>query len=195
MKLRQEILFWAGVWCTLILLFSRSFDGFLLSFYFVTFLIPIIIGTSLCFNYYLVPSFFLLNKRFKFGLYFIYLLIASMYLEMLVMILAFVILADYQIQNLGSMAGDIYLLTIILYLVVFGYGFMLIVKSLKQKEQKLSELEEKSKLNQKEVLIVRVNRKATPIEMNDILYIESLSDYIQIHTKTGVHITKQKISA
>ncbi len=142
-----------------------------------------------------MPSFFLQNKKFKFGLYFTYLLIFSIYLEMLVIILAFIILADYQIQNLGSMAGDIYLLTIILYLIVFGYGFMLIVKSLKQKEQKLKELEEQSKLNQKEVLTVRVNRMATPIEMSDILYIESLSDYIQIHTKTEVYITKQKISA
>jgi two-component system, LytTR family, response regulator LytT len=114
---------------------------------------------------------------------------------MLVIVMAFVILADYQIENLGSLAGDIYLLTIILYLIVFGYGLILILKSLKQKDQMLTELEQKNKLNEKRMLTVRVNRKNTPIELDKITYIESLSDYIQIHTITETFITKEKISS
>lgn len=195
MKVKQEFLFWVIVSAVLTLLFNRSLNGLQLSFYFVSFLLPVIIGTSLVFNYYLVPEYLLKDRKFKFGLYFIYLLIVSVYLEMLVIVLAFVILADYQIENLGSLAGDIYLLTIILYLVVFGYGFLLILKSLKQKEHKLSELEKQNELNQSAILTIRVERKNIPIAIEEIVYVESLSDYIQIHTLNEVYITKQKISA
>lgn len=113
---------------------------------------------------------------------------------MLVMLLAFVILADYQIDNLGLLASDIYLLTIILYLIVFIYGFVLILKKLKEKEQKLKEFAKQQEANRKEVLIVRVNRKNIPIPIQSIKYIESLSDYIQIHSEKEVFITKEKIS-
>lgn len=195
MKVKQEFLFWTIIGVALTLLFNRSLNGLQLSFYFVSFLLPIIISTSLLFNYYLVPKYLLKERKLKFGLYFTYLLIASVYLEMLVIILAFVILADYQIENLGSLAGDIYLLTIILYLIVFGYGLILILKSLKQKEKRLAELEQQSRLNEKKVLTVRVDRKNAPIDMDAITYIESLSDYIQIHTINETFITKEKISA
>jgi two-component system, LytTR family, response regulator LytT len=194
-KVKQEFLFWVIIGAVLTLLFNRSLNGLQLSFYFVSFLLPIIISTSLFFNYYLVPKYLLKDRKLKFGLYFTYLIIVSVYLEMLVIVMAFVILADYQIQNLGSLAGDIYLLTIILYLIVFGYGLILILKSWKEKDQRLTELEQKNKLNERRILTVRVNRKNAPIELDKITYIESLSDYIQIHTVNESFITKEKISS
>jgi two-component system, LytTR family, response regulator LytT len=194
-KVKQEFLFWVIIGAVLTLLFNRSLNGLQLSFYFVSFLLPIIISTSLFFNYYLVPKYLLKDRKLKFGLYFTYLIIVSVYLEMLVIVMAFVILADYQIENLGSLAGDIYLLTIILYLIVFGYGLILILKSWKEKDQRLTELEQKNKLNERRILTVRVNRKNAPIELDKITYIESLSDYIQIHTVNESFITKEKISS
>ena len=44
-------------------------------------------------------------------------------------------------------------------------------------------------------LYVRKDRKQVKIYFDDIMYVESLKDYIKIHTKTEYHITKSSISA
>lgn len=111
------------------------------------------------------------------------------------MIVAFVILADYQIQNLGKIAGDIHLLSIILYLVVFINGFIEIFIGFKKREEKLNQLEEKAKLEKQSYITLKENRKNVRIELNTITYIESLSDYVQVHTDNNTIITKEKISA
>ncbi len=166
-----------------------------MAFYFVCFLLPVVIGTSYFFNEFLLPRYLLKGHRWKFVLYFTYLLVVSIYLEMLVMILAFIILADYQIENLGKIVSDIYLMAIILYLVVFANGFVNVVRSLKINQAKVSELEKDREKDQNEYLIIRVDRKNTQVKINEILFIESLSDYIKVHTSKEVHITKEKISS
>ena len=195
MNKKLHLGFWMLVIVALTLLFSTSLNGIVISFYFVCFLLPVVIGTSYFFNEYLVPKFLLKGYRWKFGLYFIYLLVVSIYLEMLVMILAFIILADYQIENLGKIVSDIYLMAIILYLVVFANGFVNVVRSLKLNQAKISELEEDRKRDRNEYLLVRADRKNVQIRMDEILYVESLSDYIKVHTRSEIYITKEKISA
>ncbi len=195
MNTKQQLGFWIIVIAALTLLFSTSLNSVTISFYFVCFLLPVVVGTSYFFNEFLVPRFLLEGRRWKFVLYFTYLLIISIYLELLVMILAFIILADYQIENLGKIVSDIYLMAIILYLVVFANGFVNVVKRLKLNQAKVDELEENQKRNQNEYLLVRVDRKNAQIKMDEIAYVESLSDYIKIHSENEVHVTKEKISA
>lgn len=195
MNSKQQFVFWLGVVLILTLLFSTSLDGLVISFFFVSFLLPVVLGTSYCFNGYLVPKFLLTGRRWKFALFLGYLLIVSIYLEMLVMILAFVILADYQIENLGDIVSDIYLMTIILYLVVLANGFVNVVRSLKHNEEKISKLEQDRIRDQTAYLLVRVDRQNIQLKTKEILFVESLSDYIKIHTQNGVEITKEKISS
>ncbi len=195
MNTKQHLGFWILVIVALTLLFSTSLNGIVISFYFVCFLLPVVIGTSYFFNAFLVPRFLLKGYRWKFGLHFTYLLVVSIYLEMLVMILTFIILADYQIANLGKIVSDIYLMAIVLYLVVFANGFVNVARSLRIKQAKISELEEDRKKNQNEYLLIRIDRKNAQIKIDEILFIESFSDYIKIHTLDQVHITKEKISA
>jgi hypothetical protein len=57
-------------------------------------LLPVAVGTSYSFNYFLVPR-YLLKKRYKkFSLYLAYLLIVSTWLEMWVITGSFILLAD-----------------------------------------------------------------------------------------------------
>lgn len=156
---------------------------------------PVVIATSLFFNRFLVPRFLLQDKRLKFAIYFMYMLIVSIYLELLVMVLAFVILADYQIENLGKIAADIYLLTVILYLVVLIEGLILAVQKLKEKAVEISEIQEKLEVEQQTELSIRSNRKQVLLPLSDIMYVESLGDYVQIHTTSQVETTKEKISS
>ena len=110
------------------------------------------------------------------------------------MVLAFVILADYQFENLGNVAGDIYVLTIILYLIVFINGFIEIFIGFRIKDQKLSEVERLKSLEKQGFIVMKVNRKNVRVQLDDIFYLESLSDYVQVYTINEVLITKEKIS-
>ena len=195
MNARKQLIFWIVSFVVLTLLFSSSLGGLILSVFFVSFLLPVILSTTFIFNRYLVPRFLLKGRRWRFTTYFLYLLIISIYLEMLVMVLAFVILADYQFENLGAIAGDIYLLTVILYLIVFANGFIEILIGFQRKSNELSKIEEQKVRDQKEFLQVRANRKNLNIEVGKIVLIESLADYVQLHTEEEILITKQKISA
>lgn len=167
----------------------------MLAFYFVTTLLPVIIGTSLFFNHYLVFQFLKEGGKPKFVLHFVYMLIISLYLEMIVIVFAFVILADYQIENLGKIASDIYLMAIILYLVVFCNGFLLIFKNLRLREQRIQELEDQEKRNQTTFLTLKIDRKKVQVDVSTITHIESFSDYIKVQTIHATHVTKEKISA
>ena len=111
------------------------------------------------------------------------------------MIFAFAILADYQIENLGRIVSDIYVMAVILYLVVFSDGFVKIIQKLRSNQDKLFKLEDQIKKDQQKVIQVKVDRRNVQLELDSITYIESLSDYITIHTIDNSYITKEKISA
>lgn len=111
------------------------------------------------------------------------------------MILAFVILADYQIKNLGKIAGDIYLLTVILYLIVLIEGFILSMQKLRTKAGEIEQIKDKLERESQMEISIRSNRKQVLIQLNSVLYVESLGDYVQIHTDSGSTMTKEKISS
>lgn len=195
MKNINQVLFWIVTSIVLVLFFGQSYGGYINSFYFVTFLLPVIIGTSFVFNSILVPNFLLKKKHFKFGLYTFYTIIVSLNFEMLVIFLAFTVLANYQFDKMLPAATNIFSLAIAMYFVVLIKAFMLLIKSSFGEQQKIQSLEEKQSTLKKGYILVRVDRKTTKIILDDILYLESLSDYVKIITSTGPPIiTKEKIS-
>ncbi|MEH6658209.1 LytTR family DNA-binding domain-containing protein [Leeuwenhoekiella marinoflava] len=60
-----------------------------------------------------------------------------------------------------------------------------------EQHQKESIIEEEDANN---FVFIRSDRKMIKIDFNELLYVESLSDYIKIHTKTQTHITRETIS-
>ena len=195
MRTKNQFLFWLTVLVMLTLVFSTSLGSILFSFYFVTFLFPVILGASIVFNRVLVTR-FLLNERYlRFALYFFYLIVISVYLELLVIILSFVILANYHIENLGAMASDIYLLSTILFLIVFISGFVEIVIGFKNKSASLDELEKRRKEEQRDHVMITVDRKSVRLAVEEIYFVESLSNHVKIHTLKKHYSTRQKISS
>jgi DNA-binding LytR/AlgR family response regulator len=62
-------------------------------------------------------------------------------------------------------------------------------------QQAIGDLEEEQMKSQKGYLTIRSNRKSARINYEDMLYIESLADYIKIHQDRGPEIvSKEKIS-
>jgi len=194
-KAKQHIIFWIVVSIILIFFFGKSLQSYSIAFYFVAFLLPVIIITSYFFNYVLVPKYLLRKLYGLFILYMVYTLIISLYLEMIVITLSFIVLANYRYAELTPIFYDIFLLGILLYFVVFLNSFiLLIIRS--QKDQ----LKQKELIDQKEklevgCLVVRSNRKSVKISYDEIGYLESLGDYVKIISQSNQPIlTKEKIS-
>lgn len=194
-KTPTHIIFWIVIIILLTIVFGNIFESFVLSFYFVAMLLPVAVGTSYFFNSFLVPH-YLLKKRYrKFTLYFIYLLIISLNLEMWVITSAFVLLADYNYADLNPVVTNIFVLAIIIYFVVFLKAFLLLIKRsyATQKKTKLLKYEKNKFL--KGYLTVRADRQQAKILFEDIHYIESMGDYVKIITELDEPvITRERIS-
>lgn len=194
MRLAQHILLWLTIATFLILTFSQADKDYLKSFYFVTFLLPVAIGTSYLFNYWLVPQYLLRRRYFKFALYFLYLLILSLYFEMIVLTIAFIVLANYKYANLNTYTTNPLLMTSTVYLVVFFHAFVLLIKRYQRKEHLLNEMMTNTERNAQHLISVRVDRQNKLVRLDELQVVESLADYVKLHTTSGLIITREKIS-
>lgn len=195
MRLAKHIIFWLLTIAFLTLVFGQPQGDFEASLLFVMFLLPAAMGTSYFFNYVLVPRFLLTKRYVRFGLYALYMLIFSIYLEMLALLLALVFLANYRYGDLNPYIRNLPLLTTTLYVIVFINAFILLIKRYQNKEHLVNQLHEEKERNAQEIITVKENRKNRPIALADIYFIESLADYVKIHTTDGPVITREKISA
>lgn len=189
-----HILYILIVLLVLTLVFGHSWGNNTASFYFISMLLPIVLGTSYFFNYVLVPRFYLKRKFFRFGLYTFYTMVVSIYLEVIVLLFAFIYLVHFQFSNIGPNASDTVLLAVILYLLVFLGSILLMIRQIKEKQETIRQLMLEKEKMQKSFLEITSNRKTVKIPYEDIVFIESLSDYIKINTLKEEIISKEKIS-
>ncbi len=195
MKTYQHIIFWFLVYGALTLVLSRWFESYVETFYYVSLLLPVVIGTSYFFNYFLVPRYLFQRKFFLFGLYSFYMLVVSLCLELLAGAGAMLLIIYYGINETAGIITDVFTLAVILYFIVLVKSFILLIKHYFVDQQAISELEEKQSQIEKGYFTIRSNRQTSRVSFEELLYIESLADYIQIHRLNGGPITsKEKIS-
>ena len=194
MRIAQHILFWTLILVFLTITFGQADGQYTKSFYYVTFLLPVAIGTSYFFNYWLVPNYLLKQRYVKFGLYCFYTLIISLYFEEIVLTTAFIVLANYKYANLNPYSTNLFLLTTTIYFIVFVNAFILLIKRYQRKEHLLNRIEEQNEKNKTQQIIVKVDRQNKPIELDNLMVVESLADYVKLHLTSGSVITKEKIS-
>ncbi|GAA4826158.1 hypothetical protein GCM10023331_08450 [Algivirga pacifica] len=114
---------------------------------------------------------------------------------MLVIVLSYVLLSNYSYEQMSPMASDVFTLTITLYFIVFLFSFILLVRQSIQQQTITQSVEEKNTNPTEHFLNIRSNRKNYRITPEDIIYVESLSDYIHIHLKDDSTLkTHEKIS-
>jgi LytS/YehU family sensor histidine kinase len=111
------------------LLFGSESSDYIGAFRFVIMLLPITIATTYFLNYYLVPKFILQKKYLLFILYFIYTFIISITLGLNVVLLTFVVVANFNIDNMVPASFNIFYLMAGNYLVVL---FAVTIKLLNQ---------------------------------------------------------------
>jgi len=195
MKVYQHIIFWILVYGILTLIFANWFNGHKEAFYYVSLLMPVVMGTSYFFNFYLVPRYLFQRKFFQFGLYSFYMLVVSLCLELLAGVGAMLLVIYYGINETAGLITDVFTLAIILYFIVLFKSFILLIKHYFVDQRAISELEEKQSQIDKGYFTVRSNRQTSRVSFEELLYVESLADYIQIHRTGGGPLTsKEKIS-
>lgn len=189
-----HILYSIFVVLVLSLVFGLSWGNNRAAFFFVSMLLPIVLGTSYFFNYILVTRFFLQKKYVKFAVYTIYTFVVSLYLEIIVLVFSFIYLGNFSFQNLSPNASDTILLGVILYLLVFIGSFLLMENQIKENRKVIQNLIAENNKMKKPFLEIRSNRKIAKIPYDDIVYIESLADYIKVITSNDQIVSKEKIS-
>ncbi|MDW3190783.1 MAG: LytTR family DNA-binding domain-containing protein [Cytophagales bacterium] len=157
-------------------------------------LLPVMAVGSFTFHSQIVPRYLLTGRKRQFVMYTIYLTVIVIWLEIWVIIGALVLLANYSYSGLGEYAGDVRLLVVLQVLLVFGDGFLLSWASLKRRDQEIQELREANKKQELKTIEVIVNRQTVPIPIEQILYIESFSDYVKIHVEDRQLVVREKIS-
>jgi len=130
-----HILFWLCVFVFYVIFFSRRNSNYLQTLFFVGLLMPVTIGSTYFFNYYLVPKFLMKEKFGFFLLYSIYALIACLVLEMMIAMLTFIVMAGLRTQAMSPASFDlIFLLTSLLMVVFLGVGIKMILHWRQSKE-------------------------------------------------------------
>ena len=166
-------------------------------FYFITSLLPVVIGTSYYVNHKLIPEFLLRGKNGVFILYAIYTIIISLYLQYLVIFIALIVFTSFQFGNPSLLSLNIGNLSLTMYLLVLVKVIIEIIQKLSKKETIIKSLENNKKTTSEEFaekIVIRYNRVNHSISLSNILYIESLSDYIRVVTIGDEIVTKEKIS-
>jgi uncharacterized membrane protein (DUF485 family) len=191
---KLHLLFWSVVTLLLTLYYGRESESFSQACYFVTFLLPVAIWTAYFFNDYLVPKYLLSRRYFRFSLYLTYTIITALYLEMLVITISFIVLANYQYNKMNPLTVDVISVGITLFLIVIVYAFLQMLRTFQQVKQQNEELASLAERNQKSFIQVISDRKQLQVDLDKLLYIESLADYIRLHTSEDQIITREKIS-
>jgi len=189
--------YWGFAGLLLFAYFVNKGHSFGKIFYFITSLLPVVIGTSYYVNHKLIPEFLLRGKNGVFILYAIYTIIISLYLQYLVIFIALIIFTSFQFGNPSLLSLNIGNLSLTMYLLVLVKVIIEIIQKLSKKETIIKSLENNKKTTSEEFaekIVIRYNRVNHSISLSNILYIESLSDYIRVVTIGDEIVTKEKIS-
>ena len=186
--------YWIFVILVLTLAFGFSWGNNTAAFFFVCMLLPIVLGTSYFFNLVLVPKYYLAKRYAKFAFYTFCTAVVSVYLEMMVLLFSYVYLVNLSYQNLSPNSSKILLLAVVMYLLVFIGSFLLMMNQIIENRQVIQQLLDENKKMKKSFLEIISNRKIIKIPYDDIVYIESLSDYIKVITLKDQIMSKEKIS-
>ncbi len=189
-----HITYWIFVVLILSVTFGLSWGNNWAAFFFVCMLLPIVLGSSYFFNYVLVPNFYLTKRYIRFAFYTFCAAVVSAYLEMLVLLFSYVYLVNLNYEKLSPNATEIYLLAVTLYFLVFVGSFILMMQQISENRQVIQQLLDEKEIMKKSFLEIISNRKMIKTPFDDIIYIESLSDYIKVTTINNELISKEKIS-
>src|SRR5688572_5853 len=128
--------FWLLILAFYVIFFGRRTENYFLTLFFVGLLMPVTICTTYFVNYVLIPRYLMKERYVFFGLYFIYTLLGSVFLETVIALITFIIMAQLSIKNMSPASIDIvFLLTSLLMVIFFASGIKMLLHWKKSKEE------------------------------------------------------------
>ena len=199
-----HLLFWCVVLAFYTVYFGARDDVYGQSLFFVGLLLPITMATTYLILYWLIPGYLLTRRYFLFGLYFGYILLASLYLEFGLLVGLYVFVADYKLLFISASLVDQTEILVGMYIVVFGAATFHLVRrwdEIRLANIQLTESVSESKRtierlqnDQTASISVRSDRRTVRIPVAEISYIESMRDYVRIMTDDQKIITKMTLT-
>ncbi|MBY0434129.1 MAG: histidine kinase [Cyclobacteriaceae bacterium] len=117
-----HVLFWVAVLVFYVAFFGRKNSNYVHTFFFVSLLMPVTIGATYFLNYYLLPHYLMRGRYGFFFLYFVYALVGSLFLEMMIAMLTFIVMAGTNIRDMSPASIDLFFMLASLLLVIFLAG-------------------------------------------------------------------------
>jgi sensor histidine kinase YesM len=114
--------FWLAVLIVYAVIFGHKHNNYSQTLFLVSLLLPVTITTSYFLNYYLLPRYLMKERYGLFLIYFIYLLIGSLCLEMLIVTFTFLIMAERKIAEMSPASIDMFVVLAALLMIVFLGG-------------------------------------------------------------------------
>ena len=131
-----HVFFWLLILTFYVIFFGRRTENYSLTLFFVALLMPVTIGTTYFVNYVLIPRYLMQERYFFFGLYFTYTLLGSVFLETVIALITFIIMAELTIKSMSPASIDIiFLLTSLLMVIFFASGIKMLLHWKKSKEE------------------------------------------------------------
>jgi sensor histidine kinase YesM len=114
-----HLVYWFTIMALYVIFFGRQTNNYLQTIFFVGLIMPVTIGATYVLNYILVPNYLLKERYYYFFMYFIYALIGAIFLELVIAMATFILLAGLNVRNMSPASIDIFFLITSTLMVVF----------------------------------------------------------------------------
>lgn len=165
--------FWVFVLVLYSLFFAHRSNNYWQTFFFVGLLMPVTISTTYFLNYFLIPKYLLKERYGFFLLYFLYTVIAALFVEMWEMVLTFIVVARLNIKDMSPASINIpFLLAALLMIVFLGVALKMLSHWRKSKEEHQQLLLEKAEAELK-FLKMQLNPHFLFNTLNNLYYLST----------------------
>lgn len=145
-KIGKHFFYWIASLLFLTLFFGRLNKDFINTFFYVCWQLPIVILTTYCINYWLIPKLLLPKRLFLFFYLLIATIIVSMWLNALVTLFIFIKIKHYEASKTPYISFDFLILSVGIYLVILlAVALKAVSEMYKMREKSI--LTDKQKIN------------------------------------------------
>jgi len=136
-----HLFFWVLVYLFFIVFYGRSSQDYGTTIIFVSMLLPLSIATAYFLNYFLIPRYLFTKKYGKFLLFVFYTFVVSIWLEVFISLLVFILITNYQADRMNPSSFDGLLLMVGLYFIIIIAVAIKLVRRSFQIQKKNTELD------------------------------------------------------
>lgn len=166
-----HLLFWLAILLLYAVFFGRQNNNYAQTFFFVGLLMPVTIGLTYFFNYFLIPRYLITGRYPAFILYSLYALLTALFLAMMVVLLTFMVMARVHIHQMDPASLDIFFLLTSLLMVVFLAAAIKMVNHWRKSKEEYQQLMRERVETELKLLKAQLNPHFLFNTLNNLYYL------------------------